>query len=43
MNPLREITPNSGAYWNEADYIEPNWEESFWGADNYAKLKQIKE
>ena len=43
MNPLREISPNSGAYWNECDYLEPNWEEAFWGADNYARLKTIKE
>ena len=41
-DPLREITPNSGAYWNEADRFEPRWEESFWGLENYAKLKQIK-
>ena len=40
---MREITPNSGAYWNECDYFEPDWEESFWGADNFARLKSIKE
>jgi len=43
FNPLREVTPNSGAYWSEADRYEPNWEQSFWGMDNYKKLKTIKE
>ena len=40
---LREITPNSGAYWGEADRYEPNWEQAFWGIENYKKLKAIKE
>ena len=40
---LREVTPESGAYWNEADRYEPNWEQSFWGVDNYKKLKAIKQ
>ena len=40
---LRASTSNSGAYWNEADRYEPNWEQSFWGTDNYSKLKAIKE
>lgn len=42
IQPLRDITPNSGAYWNEADYYEPDWEQSFFG-DNYDRLKQVKE
>ena len=41
MQPLRDVTPNSGAYWNESDMNEPNWEHTFWG-DNYAALKEIK-
>ena len=41
IQPLRDITPNSGAYWNEADINEPNWEHTFWGG-NYAALKEIK-
>ena len=40
--PLRDVTPNSGAYWNESDMNEPNWEHTFWG-DNYATLKEIKQ
>jgi FAD/FMN-containing dehydrogenase len=43
VDELRKITPNSGAYWNETDRYEPNWEESFWGKENYAKLKTIKQ
>ena len=39
---LREITPGSGAYFNEADPNEPNWQNTFFGA-NYARLKQIKD
>ena len=41
--PMREITPNSGAYINESDFYEPNWEESFWGTANYRRLKEIKQ
>ena len=41
MNKLREITPNSGAYLNEADYYEPNWTKAFYG-DNYERLLEIK-
>ena len=40
---LRKITPNSGSYWNETDRYEPNWETSFWGEENFAKLKAIKD
>jgi len=42
IQPLRDITPNSGAYLNEADYYEPNWPKSLFG-DNYERLKSIKE
>ncbi|KAF9913686.1 hypothetical protein BX616_009742 [Lobosporangium transversale] len=38
---LREITPGSGAYFNEADHSEPNWQQSFFGS-NYPRLKQVK-
>ena len=41
VQPLRDITPGSGAYFNEGDVNEPNWEHTFWG-DNYASLKEIK-
>lgn len=38
---LRAIAPQSGAYLNEADYFEPNWQTAFWGS-NYTKLLEIK-
>lgn len=42
MGPIRDATPNGGAYGNEADIGEPNWQQSFWG-DNYARLLSIKQ
>ena len=42
FKPIRAITPNSGSYWNESDYYEPNWEQSFWGVENFKRLKWIK-
>ncbi|MBT9582482.1 BBE domain-containing protein, partial [bacterium] len=41
MKILREATPNSGAYANEADYFEPDWQREFWGV-HYAKLLEVK-
>ncbi|PPQ87559.1 hypothetical protein CVT26_010803, partial [Gymnopilus dilepis] len=41
-NFLRDITPNSGAYHNEADIHEPNFQQSFWGTQLYNKLLGIK-
>ena len=38
---LRSLFPDSGAYWSESDYLEPNWQQSFWGA-NYPRLQAIK-
>ncbi|KAF2841072.1 FAD/FMN-containing isoamyl alcohol oxidase-like protein MreA [Patellaria atrata CBS 101060] len=37
----RDVTPTSGAYMNEADTEEPNFQQSFYGK-NYARLLQIK-
>ncbi|KAI8978635.1 hypothetical protein BDB01DRAFT_799509 [Pilobolus umbonatus] len=39
---VRDITPGSGAYFNEADVLEPNWQSSFWGKSNYERLSKIK-
>lgn len=36
------LTPGSGAYHAEADYMQPDWQETFWG-DNYAELLSIKQ
>jgi hypothetical protein len=41
MNKIRSITPDAGAYVNEADYFEPDWQKTFWG-ENYARLLDIK-
>jgi FAD/FMN-containing dehydrogenase len=41
MKKWRDVTPGSGSYLNEADRLEPNWQQSFWG-DKYAKLLAIK-
>jgi FAD/FMN-containing dehydrogenase len=38
---IRATTPGGGAYPNEADYFEPDWQQSFWG-NNYPKLLEIK-
>lgn len=37
----RELTPGSGAYCSESDYIEPDFQHSFWG-DHYERLYEIK-
>ncbi|PPQ89860.1 hypothetical protein CVT25_004758 [Psilocybe cyanescens] len=42
VNFLRDITPGSGAYHNEADIHEPNFEESFWNG-HYPRLLEIKQ
>ncbi|KAL5115093.1 hypothetical protein ACEQ8H_007008 [Pleosporales sp. CAS-2024a] len=41
MQKWRDVTPSSGAYLNEADRLEPDWQQSFFGA-NYARLLAIK-
>ncbi|KAF3012995.1 hypothetical protein E8E14_006946 [Neopestalotiopsis sp. 37M] len=41
MDTWRELTPGSGAYINEADPAEPEWQQSFFG-DNYPRLLEIK-
>lgn len=38
---LKALTPGSGVYLNEADFLEPDWQESFYG-ENYARLRSIK-
>lgn len=39
---LEEITPNGAAYLNEADYNQPDWQETFYGS-NYERLLSIKQ
>jgi len=38
---LTELSPETGAYLNEADRYEPEWQRTFWGS-NYERLLQIK-
>jgi hypothetical protein len=38
---LMEFEPNMGAYLNEANRNQPDWQKAFWGA-NYDRLKAIK-
>ncbi|KAF1923894.1 uncharacterized protein M421DRAFT_404884 [Didymella exigua CBS 183.55] len=42
MPPLREVTPGGGAYGNEAQIGEPDWQWSFFG-DNYPRLLELKQ
>ncbi|KAF9890088.1 hypothetical protein FE257_006249 [Aspergillus nanangensis] len=42
INPLRDFTPGSGTYQNEADPFEPDPIGTFWGQDHYDRLLQIK-
>jgi FAD/FMN-containing dehydrogenase len=41
LGPLREVSPNGGTYYNEADINEPDWQQAFWGS-NYPRLLSIK-
>lgn len=38
---LDALSPGGGAYLNEGDPWQPNWQQVFYG-DNYARLRQIK-
>ncbi|GIK00952.1 hypothetical protein Aspvir_004982 [Aspergillus viridinutans] len=42
MDVLRDIAPDSGAYMSEADLVEPNLQEAFYGA-NYDRLYSLKQ
>ncbi|CAP62057.1 uncharacterized protein PODANS_5_610 [Podospora anserina S mat+] len=39
---IRCVTPGSGAYYNEAGRLEPDWQESFFGGENYGRLLRVK-
>jgi len=41
MTALRTAAPHTGAYVNECDYFQTNWQRAFWGS-NYARLARIK-
>ncbi|RMX77016.1 hypothetical protein D0869_10212 [Hortaea werneckii] len=42
MQRWRELTPGGGAYLNEADRMEPNFQYSFWGT-KYPSLLKVKQ
>jgi len=41
MAALRAAAPGTGAYVNECDYFQPDWQKAFWGP-NYPRLARIK-
>ena len=41
MRELRQRVPATGSYVSESNYFEPNWQQSFWGA-NYPRLSAVK-
>ncbi|KAJ9155504.1 FAD-binding domain-containing protein [Pleurostoma richardsiae] len=41
VSPLRKLAPGSGAYMNEANPREADWQRQFWG-ENYPRLLTIK-
>ncbi len=41
MAALRVAAPETGAYVNECDYFQTDWQQAFWGA-NYPRLARIK-
>ncbi len=42
MAALRVAAPGTGAYVNECDYFQPNWQKAFWGP-NYPRLSRVKQ
>ena len=41
MAALRVAAPDTGAYVNECDYFQPDWQKAFWGS-HYPRLLEIK-
>lgn len=41
IQPLRDLSPETGAYFNEPDSYDPQWQHAFFG-DNYARLEEVK-
>ena len=39
---LEAITPEGGAYFNEGNPWTKDWQESWWGTENYKRLLQVK-
>lgn len=41
VQPFKALTPGGGCYMNEGDWLEENWQQTFFG-DNYARLLAVK-
>jgi len=41
MTALRAAAPDTGAYVNECDYFQKDWQRAFWGS-NYPRLQRVK-
>lgn len=41
MAPIRAIVPQRASYLYEANFFEPEWQDSFWGS-NYDRLVRAK-
>ena len=41
MDELRKLVAQPGSYVSESNYFEPDWQQSFWGA-NYERLLAVK-
>ncbi|CAG8161342.1 unnamed protein product [Penicillium salamii] len=41
LDPLKKLSPGGGAYFNEAHYLEPEWQDVYFGT-NYPKLLDVK-
>jgi FAD binding domain/Berberine and berberine like len=42
IGPLKELTEGGGCYVNEGHYLEPDWQETFYGS-NYPRLLEVKQ
>ena len=43
FDDFRKATPGAGAYFNEADFFENNWQDEFWGMENYSGYQSQRE
>ncbi|TGJ81410.1 hypothetical protein E0Z10_g7357 [Xylaria hypoxylon] len=41
VEPLKKLSPGGGAYLNEANYLEPDWQQTFFGS-HYDRLVEVK-
>lgn len=41
LDPVKALTPGGGCYMNEGHYLEPDWQQTFFGS-NYDRLLRIK-